>query len=177
MLILVLFLSIVVLGAGIYFYRLSKIYYDDRYSLEKENKRLYRKCHFFYVNDWIHRLQISIGVIFLAITLISLIVVGCNYSGIINVDDKIALYELENINIEEQISVVVENYKGWESETYNAFKNESPTVLISLFPELKSNELVGKQIEIYVANNQKIKELKELKLDYKIYGWWLYFAD
>jgi hypothetical protein len=65
------------------------------------------------------------------------------------IDDKITMYQEENTAIEQA-----------------ELKTESPTVLISLFPELKSDTLISKQIEIYVANNQKIKELKEEKLNY-----------
>ena len=46
-----------------------------------------------------------------------------------------------------------------------------------LFPELTSNTLVQKQIEIYVNNNQQIKELKVNKLNHDLYGWWLFFKN
>ena len=48
--------------------------------------------------------------------------------------------------------------------------------LVTLYPELKADTLVAKQIEIYTNNNQKIKELKEQKLYGKVYKWWLYFG-
>ena len=49
------------------------------------------------------------------------------------------------------------------------------TVLVR-FPELKSNELVKKQMDVYVCNNDKIKKLKEEKLEYSVARWWLYFG-
>ena len=36
--------------------------------------------------------------------------------------------------------------------------------------------MVIKQMDIYTENNNKIKELKEQKLDYQIAKWWLYFG-
>jgi hypothetical protein len=82
------------------------------------------------------------------------------------IDDKITMYQEENTAIEQSVASVVTQYQYYEHDTYAELKTESPTVLISLFPELKSDTLISKQIEIYVANNQKIKELKEEKLNY-----------
>jgi hypothetical protein len=53
---------------------------------------------------------------------------------------------------------------------------DSAITLVSLYPELKADELVKKQIEVYVANNEKIKELKEKKIMGNVYRWWLYFG-
>ena len=43
-------------------------------------------------------------------------------------------------------------------------------------PELKSNELTNKQMDVYINNNAKIKELKERKIDTKTIKWLLYFG-
>lgn len=48
--------------------------------------------------------------------------------------------------------------------------------LITLYPELKSDKLVQKQINIYVDNNKKIKILKEKQINGKVLKWWLYFG-
>ena len=45
-----------------------------------------------------------------------------------------------------------------------------------MYPELKSDNLVTKQIELYVENNKQIKKLKSEKLDYNLMAWWLYFG-
>ena len=55
-------------------------------------------------------------------------------------------------------------------------KPENYITLVSLYPELKADALVSKQIEIYISNNEKIKELKEFKINGSIYRWWLYFG-
>lgn len=109
---------------------------------------------------------------FLAITLITSIGV---VSGR-NLDSKISMYTEENQNIETQMNTLVEQYMNYESGTYGKLKGESSIALISLYPELKADVLVTKQIEVYIANNEKIKELKEAKIDLSAKKWWLYFG-
>lgn len=87
------------------------------------------------------------------------------------VDEKIAMYEEENIKIENQIDIIVKEYQKYEVEVYDTM------TAAMLFPELTSNTLVQKQIEIYVNNNQQIKALKEEKFKHKLYGWWLFFKN
>ena len=92
------------------------------------------------------------------------------------IDEKIAMYEEENTNIESDIAVAVKGYQDYETEIFTNAANDSPIVLVSLYPELKSDELVKSQIDVYIANNEKIKELKEKKINGKVYRWWLYFG-
>ena len=90
---------------------------------------------------------------------------------------KIEMYQEENEKIEEDINILVKEYMEYEKDTYKEFKAESVTTLIALFPDLKSDELVNKQINIYVENNNKIKELKEKEIDMSIGRWLLYFGN
>ena len=92
------------------------------------------------------------------------------------IDDKIEMYSQENAKIEEQISEVVKQYQEYEKEVFTEVSPENSIALVSLYPELKSDTLVQQQIEVYVANNQKIKELNEEKIDAKVIKWWLYFG-
>lgn len=82
----------------------------------------------------------------------------------------------ENQNIEEDMNILVEQYMNYESDTYGNLKNESSITLVSLYPELKADTLVEKQIEIYTENNKKIKELKEKIINISNYKWLLYFG-
>lgn len=91
------------------------------------------------------------------------------------VDEKICMYQEENTKIETSISSVVSNYINHESEVFDRSDTESLIVLIQMYPNLKSDELVKNQIEVYISNNNKIKSLKEAKINYKISKWWLYF--
>lgn len=92
------------------------------------------------------------------------------------IDEKIAMYEEENASIEKRIDETVKNYMEFEASAYEKFKNEDAMNLISLFPELKSDTLVQQQIEVYIENNKKIKDLKEEKIDLKKVKFELYFG-
>lgn len=126
-------------------------------------------------NEWFYWTLNSIGSILASLALIAIMFVAPGYSNIMIIDDKIALYEEENTNIEQNIGELVESYKDYESSTFDNFKLDNPSMLFSMYPELKSNELATKQIDLYISNNTEIKKLKETKLDYEVYKWWLFF--
>lgn len=90
--------------------------------------------------------------------------------------EKITMYEQQNKQIEEQIDTVVKQYQEYESDTYIKTSSESSITLVSLYPDLKSDELVKKQIKVYQDNNKKITELKEKQINAKASKWWLYFG-
>lgn len=91
-------------------------------------------------------------------------------------DQKIQMYQEENEKIEEDINVIITQYMEHENETFDMSKIESSTVLIQMYPELKSNELVSKQIDIYNENNKKIKKLKLEKIKNQKAKFYLYFG-
>ena len=91
-------------------------------------------------------------------------------------DDKIAMYEQENTAIEQSVDVLVKDYYKHESDTYSSLKPENAVLFASAYPELQSNELATKQLEIYVENNNKIKELKEDQINLSKNRFWLYFG-
>ena len=45
-----------------------------------------------------------------------------------------------------------------------------------MYPEIKSDDLVTRQINLYIENNKQIKSLKSQKLNYHLMAWWLYFG-
>lgn len=95
------------------------------------------------------------------------------------IDWKIEMYEEENSVIETRIDSIVQAYMNYESETFEDYRienTEDAMTLVSVFPELKSDSVVQQQIELYVANNDRIKELKEEKIDIKKLKWELYFG-
>lgn len=91
-------------------------------------------------------------------------------------DQKIQMYQEENEKIEEDVSVIITQYMEHENETFDMSKIESSTVLVQMYPELKSNELVSKQIDIYNENNKKIKKLKLEKIKNQKAKFYLYFG-
>ena len=101
---------------------------------------------------------------------------GVLYSQTRVIDDKISLYQEENTKIEEQINIVVEKYQTYEKGTFENCKIEDPTMVFVMYPELKSDNLVTEQINLYIENNKQIKKLKSEKLDYNLMAWWLYFG-
>ena len=107
------------------------------------------------------------------IVVISIIILFANG---ITAKPKIEMYQEENQKIEEQVDVLVKQYMEYEGKTLTEFKSESSITLVSLYPELKSDALISKQIEVYIANNNKIKELKEYEIEMKIGKWLLYFG-
>lgn len=93
------------------------------------------------------------------------------------IDNKIEMYQEENTNIEQDIDKIVKEYMEHEYNTFADLKTEESSItLVTLFPELKSDNLVQQQLEIYVANNAKIKKLKEEKIDITKIKWILYFG-
>lgn len=76
------------------------------------------------------------------------------------------MYQEENAIIEQDINRIVEEYLKHEQDTFAELKTEESSItLVTLFPELKSDTLVQQQLEIYVANNVKIKRLREERID------------
>lgn len=86
------------------------------------------------------------------------------------------MYEQENTAIEQSIDVLVKDYYKHESDTYSSLKPENAVLFASAYPELQSNNLAMKQLEIYVENNDKIKELKEDQINLSRNRFWLYFG-
>lgn len=91
-------------------------------------------------------------------------------------DEKIAMYTEENEKIELQISEAIKEYQQYEGEVLERVTPENAVTLVTVYPELKADALVQKQIEVYLSNNEKLKELKVAKIEEKVYRWWLYFG-
>lgn len=112
-------------------------------------------------------------------------IIGCVFgiSQLKMADRKIEMYQEENNNIQNQVAEIVKNYQDYEQNTYTEslknidISNTDVVVLSQLYPDIKSNEMVSKQIQIYQDNNNKIKEIKEEKLNNEICKWWLYFGN
>ena len=93
------------------------------------------------------------------------------------IDEKIIMYQEENKQIESQIDSLVKEYMQYEGNTLKEFASDSSITLVTIYPDLKSDELVKNQINTYTENNNKIKELKESKLEYRLAKWGLYFGN
>lgn len=80
------------------------------------------------------------------------------------------------MRIEQSVNVLVKDYYKHESDTYSSLKPENAVLFASAYPELQGNDLAMKQLEVYVDNNNKIKELKEDQINLSKNRFWLYFG-
>lgn len=116
------------------------------------------------------------GFIGFLVALIVCLMLGINVSKLSTINAKIEMYQEENAKIEQQIADAVSEYQLFEKDVFSSVKPESSIALVAVYPELKADSLVQKQIEIYISNNEKIKELKEEQISGDVLRWWLYFG-
>ena len=117
--------------------------------------------------------------IFASITLFLAISETVTINSVVNsryIDDRIAVYQEENTNIEKDIVAIVKQYQEHEAEVFNMSEISSSVTLVQMYPELKSNNMVLKQIKIFNENNKTIKILKSKKIDYEKARFMLYFG-
>ena len=142
-----------------------------------------RKEHYY---DMLESGWTFLGSIFLVITLILLCVICFKAYDVIPeaniIDNKIAMYEEENARIEATVQDMVSGYIEYESDVIDKVLSsengeDNVIALVSLFPELNSDTLVQKQLDIYLANNEKIKGLKAKKIELSMQKFILYFGN
>ena len=121
-------------------------------------------------------LCVAICSVLTVIGIIAMLTVGGKLVAGQTIQDKITMYEAENAKIDSQICEIVEGYKTYEKETFEKISNKSANVLVELYPDLKSNELVQKQMEVYMNNKKKVVSLQEDLINQKPLRWWLYFG-
>lgn len=116
------------------------------------------------------------SVIISAALFVTAVVCVCCAIDATTLDERIDMYQSENQKIEEQMVELVEKYQEYEQSVFNDVKAENAIALVALYPELKSDSLVQKQMDVYIENRDKIKELKETKITAQPIKWWLYFG-
>lgn len=119
---------------------------------------------------------VGAGIIGFIIKIISLICCINSLVGARVIDQRIELYQNKNKEIEEKMEIIVKNYMEYEGNAYKELKTDSYIQLINLYPDLKADQLVQQQINLYIENNNKIIQLKEEKMNKTIYKWWVYFG-
>ena len=110
------------------------------------------------------------------ITLLAILFLTISVSNKRTIDERLAMYQEENAKIEQQIDILVKDYQEYESGVLADASSESAITLVSLYPELKADQLVSSQLDIYVRNNEKIKSLKLEQINSNVVRWWLYFG-
>ena len=90
---------------------------------------------------------------------------------------KIEMYQEENAKIEQKIANTVEKYMQYEKEIMIEVSPEDDVItLVALYPELKADELVKEEINIYIENSKKIKDMKATRLGAPTYKFLLFFG-
>jgi hypothetical protein len=151
--------EIIVIVAAIIVLIIGAIVYEKTYDLETTGTAL-----------------MSIGGIVGGAALLATVILICINGSNYGIDQKIELYEQENQQIEEDIAVLVNQYMKHEENIFIECSPDSSITLVALYPELKSDLLIEKQIEIYVSNTEEIKQLKTDRISAYIIKWWLYFG-
>lgn len=114
---------------------------------------------------------------FVVVGLLVTVLVGIhNINTDKRIDAKIQLYTEENARIELMVTDAVETYLEHEYNIYDSLQGENIQTLLVAYPEINSNELVQKQIEIFVENNNQIKKLREKKADLISWKFLVYFG-
>ncbi len=99
------------------------------------------------------------------------------FSKSYTIPKKIAMYEEENQKIESKISATVEKYMQYEKDImYEVSPEDDSMTLISLYPDLKSDQLIQSEIDTYIQNNITIKELKSGMINVSMYKFLVYFG-
>lgn len=116
------------------------------------------------------------GIPIILVSLIALMICIAPITSQKAIDNKIAFYEEENQRIESSVTIIVKSYLRHEEIVYDNMSIDDVQAYLVIYPDLKSNEIVAKQIDILTSNNEKVKELKSERADISTYKWWVYFG-
>ena len=176
MLIAITGFGLLIIAIAILFTSSYHFYKEHRFSNDPKQKTLFYKIGIGPGSSDASAYLYTIGGIITGLSLLVTLFLGAECSQARIVDDKIALYEQQNEDIEAEIAAIVSAYQAYEQDTFDKVgENISPTMVFALYPELKSDTLVAKQIDLYVANNKTITELKASKFHYELCRWWICF--
>ena len=106
---------------------------------------------------------------------ISVFLIGSIINGRV-IDQKIELLENKNKEIESKVETSVKSYMEYEGKTLKDLKVDSYIQLVNLYPDLKSDELIKSEIELYQQNVKEVTNLKMEKINISNYKWWVYFG-
>lgn len=117
------------------------------------------------------------GLAILVTAILVLLVVGgvYNYQSS-TIDNRLNVLEEQNQVVLSQIEPLVQHALDYESNTYKDFKLDANKLIAfaQLYPDLKANSFLNKQIDIILANQEEIKQLKLDKATLNAYHFWLW---
>ena len=129
------------------------------------------------VKDYEEELAIFTGVGAVIAGIALIVIAGCLVDVTYRTDEMIRIYTEENAEVEKKLENAVQSYMQYEKDIMISVSPDTDTIsLISLYPDLKSDKLVESEIETYISNNDKIKELKADKTMKSTYKFLLFFG-
>lgn len=119
--------------------------------------------------------HIATGLFFFP-TLIALIVVLSFYNDAKTTSkERLEVLTQYNTEIIHDLEPMVNRYLDYEKSTYSDLKLNANTLLaLSVYPEIKSNQFIMKQIDVYLKNQEAIKEIKLSIANLKSYKFWIF---
>ena len=140
-------------------------------DFSKTNKKLYSIRKFGYT-----LLQI-LSILIIIVLFIILCIITTNVATENVITSKIEMYQKENTNIEDNLHTIIDEYMNHENSTITSIIPDSNYFnIITSLPKLKSDKIIQKELEVYISNNEKIKKLKEEKIEIARLKWYLYFG-
>jgi hypothetical protein len=123
--------------------------------------------------DALTGLGVAIFIVFLFVTVI---VTGIYNYDKSTINSRLAILEEQNQVVLSQIEPLVQHALDYESNTYKDFKLDANKLVAftQLYPDLKANAFLNKQIDIILANQAEIKQLKFDKASLNAYHFWLW---
>lgn len=132
-----------------------------------------------YKEDCDEEICLGVGLVSGLILLVMSIVLptlAVQVQGLDLIEEKLALRETRNAEIEAKVGFLVDKYMNYESTTFKELKPSEIMVAVELYPELKSDAMIQDEIKLYKDNIAEITSLKERKINGKVLRWWLYFG-
>jgi hypothetical protein len=118
-----------------------------------------------------------IGIGMFVVFLIASLMVGgiYNYNSS-TINSRLTVIEEQNQIVLSQIEPLVQQALEYESNTYKDLKLDMTKIIAftQLYPNLKANEFLNKQIEVILNNQKEIKQLKLDKASLNAYHFWLW---
>ena len=92
------------------------------------------------------------------------------------IDSRLAVLKEQNTIVLTQIEPLVQQALEHESSTYKDLKLDVAKVIAftQLYPDLKANSFLNKQIDIILINQEEIKQLKLDKASLNSFHFWLW---
>lgn len=110
-------------------------------------------------------------------TLVAMLIAGgiYNYDSA-TIDSRLAVLEEQNTTVLTQVEPLVQQALNYESSAYQDLKLDVNKLIIfaQMYPELKANSFLNKQIDIILVNQEEIKQLKLDKAALNAYHFWLW---